>query len=497
MTDRELEIVARLKDEITYKLNDIHKSFKKLDSQTRTSNKQMGGFNKNVRDSLKPLTDLRANFMRVTGLVAVGTAVWAGYSKVISEVSDKLSEVDKLSIRLGISTEELSKKAYGTNLDSPGARAAALADAESGNWFKKQWSKLQSTIANARGNWKRNDTISGNAFNIQQEERRRLGRELTTEEVRATYKKATELTDKQIKERTQEFKQNSIQALQLTAEIKTKTDQLTLSAFEFKRQKMIEEVALYRQAGADEQQVKAYQAAFEKSLDSERLTQIKKMQADRLEAQGQTYAAMELRDQAALEEFKRKFGTSGEMVNEFKKGQEAIRQQKSVLNQTLKSIAGDLSDSLANNMTSFKDFVSEAGSAILSTLKQVAAQYVISATLGRINPAFNLLGMTFHKGGVIRAHSGLAVDEVPIIAQTGEGVLSRRGMSALGRSNFEQLNRGKSIGGGETVVNYYIYANDAKSFVSMLYQNKEAIHGLVTENVARNGAIRGSMKKYA
>jgi len=58
-----------------------------------------------------------------------------------------------------------------------------------------------------------------------------------------------------------------------------------------------------------------------------------------------------------------------------------------------------------------------------------------------------------HTGGVIRAHDGmsLARDEVPIIAQTGEGVLSRRGMSALGGSSeLNRLNAGS--GGGTNII---------------------------------------------
>lgn len=56
----------------------------------------------------------------------------------------------------------------------------------------------------------------------------------------------------------------------------------------------------------------------------------------------------------------------------------------------------------------------------------------------------------FHTGGLVgdlahwrRAHRGLAVDEVPIVAQTGEGILSRTGMAAL-----DALNRGGWNGGG-------------------------------------------------
>jgi hypothetical protein len=47
-----------------------------------------------------------------------------------------------------------------------------------------------------------------------------------------------------------------------------------------------------------------------------------------------------------------------------------------------------------------------------------------------------------HFGGVIKAHDGgLALDEVPIIGQVGEGVLSRRGMKALGELNAGHVPR--------------------------------------------------------
>lgn len=62
-------------------------------------------------------------------------------------------------------------------------------------------------------------------------------------------------------------------------------------------------------------------------------------------------------------------------------------------------------------------------------------------------------GMVYHGGGMIRAHSGLAVDEVPIIAQTGEGILSRKGMGALGGPGvLSALNKGQSVGGGINIV---------------------------------------------
>ena len=85
------------------------------------------------------------------------------------------------------------------------------------------------------------------------------------------------------------------------------------------------------------------------------------------------------------------------------------------------------------------------------------------------------LGMFFHEGGeverpTIKAHSGLAIDEVPIIAQTGEGILSRRGMAALGGAGM--LNRLNAGGTTYGATNIYIdnanFNNDADTEDTLL-----------------------------
>ena len=64
-----------------------------------------------------------------------------------------------------------------------------------------------------------------------------------------------------------------------------------------------------------------------------------------------------------------------------------------------------------------------------------------------------LMAGKFHDGGMI---TGIGTDEIPIIAQTGEGILSRRGMSALGgENNLNALNSGQSSGNGVTVIVNY------------------------------------------
>jgi hypothetical protein len=59
-----------------------------------------------------------------------------------------------------------------------------------------------------------------------------------------------------------------------------------------------------------------------------------------------------------------------------------------------------------------------------------------------------------HTGGLIgwrRLHGGgLASDEVPIIGQRGEFMISRRGVAAVGVGTLQRINRGESVGGGVT-----------------------------------------------
>ena len=66
---------------------------------------------------------------------------------------------------------------------------------------------------------------------------------------------------------------------------------------------------------------------------------------------------------------------------------------------------------------------------------------------------------TMHTGGMVwrRAHTGLAIDEVPIIAQAGEGILSRRGMRRLGLDGLHALNHGAGLGGGVSIGDVHVH----------------------------------------
>ena len=152
----------------------------------------------------------------------------------------------------------------------------------------------------------------------------------------------------------------------------------------------------------------------------------------------------------------------------------------------------------------FVDF----GRAILQMISNILAKLLlikmITAAAGPSGKIFGVAVNTlFHEGGTvqkrqrrfIRAHGGLSPDEVPIIAQTGEGVLSRRGMQTLGGSdNLRALNRGEDTRGGVTInVNQVIQAWDARD----VWRNRKALSAAIADDIYNNGKIRSVIRSYA
>jgi hypothetical protein len=92
----------------------------------------------------------------------------------------------------------------------------------------------------------------------------------------------------------------------------------------------------------------------------------------------------------------------------------------------------------------------------------------------------------FHEGGPIYAHAGwprLAADEVPIIAQTGERVLSRR------QNRDYEAGMAAGGGGGSVVYSptYHINAIDARGVDAILAKHGKAMTKVISREVGRRG----------
>ena len=86
--------------------------------------------------------------------------------------------------------------------------------------------------------------------------------------------------------------------------------------------------------------------------------------------------------------------------------------------------------------------------------------------------------------------------EVPIIAHEGEGILSRKGMAALGSENLSRLNRGDKIGGGGNVTNYLVIQTiDAQSFRQKLAQNSDIFTATIMGEIQGAYPLRDLIKR--
>jgi len=159
-------------------------------------------------------------------------------------------------------------------------------------------------------------------------------------------------------------------------------------------------------------------------------------------------------------------------------------------------------------LRNLKEIFASFGRAVLQMIANILAKLLLiklfTAMAGPGGKIFGVgVGALFHhggmvrrhQGGLIRAHGGLSPDEVPIIAQTGEGILSRQGVRALGGSdNLKSLNRGEQAGaGGVTInINQVIRAWDAQD----VWRNRKALSNAIADDIYNNGKIRSVIRSY-
>lgn len=207
---------------------------------------------------------------------------------------------------------------------------------------------------------------------------------------------------------------------------------------------------------------------------------------------------------ASLGNMMRNIGQASESGNQ--KFKSSFDAKVEIATQAVRNIQNAFADffyqGLTGQLESAKDVFSSFAGSILQMLSQVLAKILLIKALSALaGPGGSIFGVgldsIFHTGGVVRrAHSGmLARGEVPIIAQSGEGIISRRGMEAIGAQNFSKINQGQSTGGGDTYIT--INAVDTQSFRDALARNGKSIISIVGDNIGNNGALRKTIRSLA
>jgi len=156
-------------------------------------------------------------------------------------------------------------------------------------------------------------------------------------------------------------------------------------------------------------------------------------------------------------------------------------------------------DAMTGELKTLEDYFRDFGRSILQILSDVIARLMLAKALGGLSgvwgAAFSGLVPTGGGGGVTDstvsgiggatavAHNGGPIKPrrfangggVPIMAESGEGVINREGMRGLGLENLNRINRGEGMSGGGTTNIYNIVAMDALSFQEYLRQNGGAV----------------------
>jgi lambda family phage tail tape measure protein len=205
----------------------------------------------------------------------------------------------------------------------------------------------------------------------------------------------------------------------------------------------------------------------------------------------------------------------GNFFEGFKKGLEDIKEQlgdfgalgvkvahdmASAMNRTFSDLFFDVFTGKLDDLGDvFKRFSESLLRIITDVMAQLATKKIIEGLSGMAEKGGAFSGvmqwisgvMSKHDGGVIRAHSGMALNEGLVVKQ-GEGIMSEAGMRTLGPENFARINRGMAPAaagsGGNMVV---IQAWDT----SDIMRNSKTIEAIIANALQKNTPLRSIVKR--
>ena len=145
MADNEMKIRITATDEATAK---IKKAESEINKTATTVKKGNDNIIKGFKDQVKPLNDI----IRTVGRVGIIWGVTFGLMiKSVLDLGKEIDKLDKLSIKLGISSSDLSKRIYGFDITTESARLGAASLGNSLSALGTAYLKLKLGIADVIG----------------------------------------------------------------------------------------------------------------------------------------------------------------------------------------------------------------------------------------------------------------------------------------------------------------------------------------------------------
>jgi len=143
-----------------------------------------------------------------------------------------------------------------------------------------------------------------------------------------------------------------------------------------------------------------------------------------------------------------------------------------------KSFSTFFFDAMTGDLKDLEEYFRDFGTSVLKILTDIAAKMLIMKlfpwTTPFLTPSTPQIA-TQHTGGPIKPKRFATGGAVPILAESGEGVINREGMRNFGLENLNRINRGEAVGGSGTTNIYNIVAMDALSFQEFLRKNGSGV----------------------
>lgn len=517
MANNEMNLIMNLKGDLEKSLAKINQQLVDTEKNINRSNKSFAG---TFKEATKPLNEFISVFRKV-GFYA-GVTIGA-LQLAMDNLKKTISEVDEVATQFGVSSSDMSKQMYGFDVATNSARIGVNAYKDDLNALGRAGVWLSSVLAKLRGTA---DVINAVGQNPA------LGN-MSFDEASAEVLRKQRLAN-----------QNSPEVAKVRAGLYTEMQKNELSETDFKRKQLQIRADSLKKWGVEAGYVNAWLKTETNILDKDRTRELMKNNANRLKSEGETLKAMKIEQDLAFDAYVDKVGGDGELVAEFQAGQEAMlrKARETALGITAfwDNMASDMSsnfssifgDAFRGELKSAKDYFKSFALSIADNFSQMISKMITNmimfgnasgqgsigggvasfltsaitsyftggigagtgAGTGGWSPATQSAGDfvlgSYHRGGQVRkAHTGyLASDEIPLIAQTGEGILSRKGMSSLGRAGLDRANRGESgMGGGVNItIAPVIQAWDA----SDVYRNRKTLSDVIAQDIMNNGQMR-------